>query len=215
MSYIDGSNKKRKYEDDGEEYNNDKKTKMLLNDSLTYAFGTEIHYNENVTKASIEGVIKLMTKIIYDHEKKYKGEKKKLTITYIVDSPGGSVHAILKFVDFINLVRSKHPHITFVSIATGMVASAGTIMCVIADKRMATPYSQMMIHELASGTSGKYTQLMTYSKHLTTLHNILLDIYMKVAKVDRDVLEKLLGEETWCDAQDYLKLGLIDSITSV
>lgn len=212
MDYLDGSNKKRKYNDD--EFV-EKKDKMVIGNDLTYSFGAEVHFSENVTKDSIERVIKLMTKIVYDHEKKYKGEKKKLVITYIVDSPGGSVHAILKFVDFINLVKLKHPHISFVSIATGMVASAGTIMCVVADKRMATTYSQMMIHELSSGNSGKYTQLMTYSKHLTTLHNILLDIYMKVSKVDRDVLEKLLGEETWCNAEDYLKLGLIDSIASV
>ena len=139
---------------------------------------------------------------------------KELVITYIVDSPGGSVNAVLKFVDFISLVKRKYPKIKFTSIATGLIASAGTIMCAVADKRMATKYSKMMLHELSSGNNGTYTHLLSYTKHLTNIHDTLLDIYLGHCngKKTRAELEIILLNETWYCAEEYLACGFIDEI---
>ena len=69
---------------------------------MIYNVGTEIHFTSDINNENIEAVIKLITKIINKHEKDYKGgDDDKLTITYIVDSPGGSVTSILEFVDYI------------------------------------------------------------------------------------------------------------------
>ena len=136
-----------------------KKQKLSIDDNLIYSIGKEIHFTAGVDNFTIEKLIKLITKIIHEHEEKYK-MKKKLNITIIIDSPGGSVHAVLKFVDFIKLVKNKYPHISFTSIATGIVDSAGTIMCVVADKRLITTHAHAMINELSSGNMGKYTHKM-------------------------------------------------------
>jgi ATP-dependent protease ClpP protease subunit len=209
-------NKKRKLDEidsfDDLYYNGNKKSKMTIGNDLIYSIGKEVHFTAGINNNTVEKVIKIMTKIIYEHE--HKNRKKKLTITYIVDSPGGSVNAILKFVDFIKLVRKKHSHIKFVSIITGFAASAGTIMCVVADKRLITRHAHAMIHELASSNSGKYTFMMSYSKHLENLHNALLDIYMEVAKITREEMSKLLSVESWYDAEGYTKLGLVDGIAT-
>lgn len=217
MEYSMGNKRKTDkyiYDNDDDLAAPAKKQKLTLTDELIYSIGKEVHFTAGITQNSIEKVIKIITKIIYEHEMKHKKEKKKLTITYIVDSPGGSVTSILKFVDFIKLVKMKYPHITFVSIATGCIASAGTIMCVVADKRLMTKHAHAMIHELSSGNSGKYTHLISYSKHLTTLHNALLDIYMEVAKVSRDEMEVLLYTESWYNAENYKALGLVDDIAT-
>jgi ATP-dependent protease ClpP protease subunit len=214
------TNKRKFYDEDNdyEIYDNprlNKKQKMELTTDMIYAIGSEIHFTSDVSQESMEKLIKLMTKIIHEHESKYKDEKKKMTITYVVTSYGGSVHAVLKFVDFIKMVKMKYPHISFTSIATGCIASAGTTMAAVADKRLASTRSIQMLHQLSSGMSGKYVHMMSYSKHLTTLHNILLDVYMDAKpNVTREEMEVILAEETWLSAEEYKKLGLIHDIIS-
>ena len=217
MEYNVGNNNKRKFDND--EDNNEyeyvkviKKPRFEIDDSLIYAIGKEIHFTGSINSNSIERVIKLITKIIYEHESKHKNEKKKLNITIVVDSGGGGISAILKFVDFIKMCKKKHSNVTFSSVGSGTIASAATIMCLVCDKRLVTSHCACMIHELSSGNSGKYTQLHSYQKHLFALHNTLLDLYMTVAKVSREEIEKLLNTETWCSAEEYKALGLVDEI---
>jgi len=212
-------NKKRKYAEyeDGNNSsnNNDTKPKLFSDENkMIYAIDTEIHFTAPINKENIETIIKKITKIIKDNHKKYDGGDEKLTITYIVDSPGGCVMSILKFVDFLTIVRVKYPYVEFVSVATGLIASAGTIMSVVADKRLMTKNAYAMIHELSSSTGGQYTKMLSYSKHLTSVHNKLIDIYFQNCKkmVTVDELEQLLQNETWYTAGDYLKIGLIDEI---
>lgn len=189
-----------------------KKPRFEIDDSLIYAIGKEIHFTGNINSSSIEKIIKLITKIIYEHESKHKNEKKKLDITIVIDSGGGSVVAILKYVDYIKLSKKKHPNVTYISIINGLAASAATIMAVCADKRLITRNAFTMVHELSTGHSNSYTKFMSYSEHLKTMHNILVDIYMTVSKKSREEMEKLLNTETWYDAEGYKAIGLVDEI---
>ena len=136
----------------------------------------------------------------------------KLNIIYTIDSPGGSVTSILKFVDFIGLAKKKYSFVNFTSIITGLAASAGTIMAIVADKRYMTKNAHSMIHELASGSSGKYTEMRSYINFLDHLHEKLVTIYCEKTKKSVEDIEKLLRNETWFSAEDYLKYGFIDEI---
>lgn len=194
---------------------NKKKRKIIMidnNNKSIYTIGTEIHFTDSINKRTIETLIRSVTKLINKHHKEYEGGTEKLKITIVVDSPGGCVTSVLKWVDFVARIKSKYPYVEFVSIATGMSASASTILCVSCDRRLSTRYANHMIHQLRSGTSGKYTELMSYGKHLSDLHEILLDIYMERCKVTRKELEEFLKDESWMTSKEYLKLGLIDEI---
>lgn len=199
---------KRKLEDGDE---NTKMVKMWkpVNNAI-YRIGNEIHFTSGINAESIQQVIKEMTQIINKHEKKNKN--KTLEITYVVDSGGGSVTSVLKFVDFINLVKTKYPKCRFTSIVTGMVASAGTIMAIVADERHMTKYSHAMVHELSSGTQNKYTHFMSYSKFLEKLHNCLVDIYMAKTKLEKNEVEEIMNKETWYSAEEYMAKGFVDKI---
>ena len=215
-------NNKRKldelYEfDDSDVYsrklNDIKKSKLFnLGNKRIYVVGKEIHFTEKINDDTIENIIRKITKIINEHNKDYEGGDEKLEITYIVDSPGGSISSILKFVDYIKLAKKKYPYLEFISIITGTCASAGTIMCIIADKRYATEHSVQMLHELSSGNSGKYTFMKSYTEHLTALHNTLINIYLHRCKKTRNELEDILSNETWFNAKEYLEAGFIDEI---
>jgi ATP-dependent protease ClpP protease subunit len=184
-----------------------------INHPLIYTVNNEIHFTAGIDKDTIEEIIKQISMIISANKKKYENTDDILNITYIVDSPGGSVLSILKFVDFIYTVKKKYSFIHFTSIITGLVASAGTIMCVIADKRLMMPHGYAMIHELSSGNSGKYTHIVSHNKFLEQLHNCLADIYMNNNfSGTRKELEILLKDESWYNATDYKNIGLIDEI---
>lgn len=173
-----------------------------------------VHFCTNVTKLSIEMLIQLMSELIHKFYKNHSVDEE-YVLNYIVDTPGGSVNSVLKFVDFVKMTKKKYPNITFVSIITGLVASAGTIMCVIADKRCMTKYAHAMIHELSSGNAGRYTQLVSHNEFLKELHQCLSEIYMSSKiSISSKKLEELLKNDTWYNSKEYLDVGFIDEIIS-
>jgi ATP-dependent protease ClpP protease subunit len=85
-------------------------------------------------------------------------------------------------------------------------------MSIVADKRFMTKNAHAMIHELSSGNQGKYTELRSYCKFLDQLHDKLVSIYCDKTKKSRDEIEKLLRNETWFTADEYLKYGFVEEI---
>jgi len=205
---------KRKAEDDLS-WNNPKKRKLIIidnNNKSIYTIGTEIHFTDSINKRTIECLIRAVTKLINKHHKEYDGGDKKLGITIVVDSPGGCVSSVLKWVDYVDRVEKKYPYVEFTSITTGLSASASTILACVCHKRLSSPHCAHMLHQISSGSRGKYTEMQSYGKHLTDLHETLIDIYMRHCKIPRNELEELLKNETWFRSSEYKDLGLIDDI---
>jgi len=203
-------------------------------DNLIFTAGDkEIHFNAGIDGETISRIKKLIS-IVVDENKdrlvKFDKDGKvppsrindpPITITYIVNSPGGSVHDVLDFVDYINLLRGKFHNIKFTSIITGMTASAGTTMCVIADTKLMTRFAFAMIHELSSGMPRtNYSKIVSYSDFIKIVHETLVKIYQEYRRIDsNDVektkeLEELLIKETWMSAEQYKHHGFIDEIIS-
>jgi ATP-dependent protease ClpP protease subunit len=202
------SNKRQKVSNSEDEYN---RNSNEVFHPLIYSSGKRVHFAAGVNKLNIELLIKEFEKIIrglYKNEDKTKS----FNITYIVDTPGGSVSSALKFVDYIRMTKLFYCNLTFTSIITGLVASAGTTISIIADTRYITKYGNAMIHELSAGNSGRYTQLVSYTEHLTEIHNKLMDIYLEKTPKSREELELLLKRDSWYDAEGYLENGFVDEI---
>lgn len=189
-----------------------KTTEVHTRNNNVYTIGTEIHFNTNIDRNSIQEIIRQITELVHNHKIKSIGDPEKLTISYVVDSPGGSANSILKFVDFIRLTKQKYPFVEFISIITGMVASAGTIMAIVADKRYMTKNSHTMIHELSSGNSGKYSVLISHITFLKKLHDLFVNIYCEKTKKLPEEIENLLDNETWFSSSEYLANGFVDEI---
>ena len=85
-------------------------------------------------------------------------------------------------------------------------------MAICADKRYMTKYAHAMVHELASGNSGKYTEMGSYMKFLDKLHDKLVNIYIDKTNKEREEIEKIMRKETWFTAEEYKELGFIDEI---
>lgn len=191
----------------------------------------EIHFNSHVDGETITRLKKLISIVVdknkdklvkFDEDGKIPTERVKdpnVTITYIVNSPGGSVHDVFDFVDYIGLLRTTFSNLRFTSIITGMVASAGTTMCVIADKRQMTRFSFAMIHELSTGLSRtNYTRIMTHAEFIQDVHKAMITIYQESRGVPWDdvgktkELEELLIKESWMTPEKYKYYGFVDEI---
>lgn len=219
VSSSNSGKRKRDFSDDNTsrtskklKMGNKDKIKLFSKNKQIYTIGNVVHFTASINQHTIEKTIRKITKIINLNDSKYKDTNEKLEIAYIVDSGGGCVTSTLKFIDFINMARQKHPYLVFTSIITGLVASAGTIMCICADNRYMTEYAFAMVHELSSGNYGSYQHLVSHSKFLKSLHETLISIYLKNTKLTKKKLESLLLEETWFDSKGYLKAGFVTKI---
>jgi ATP-dependent protease ClpP protease subunit len=228
--YIDNNYNDYDYED----YKNIKQSRIVnqyydpLEQSIYIVGKKEVHFNAGVSDESICRIKKLISEIINDNNhllvrrddnEDNEDKNDDFEITYIVNSPGGSVHAILDFVDYINYQRHTFSNLKFTSVITGLVASAGTTMCIVADNRKMTKSAFAMIHELSTGISrSNYTKIRTYSEFLDKVHKRLADIYLESRgyklddKEERNKLEKQLLEETWMDAEEYKESGYVSEI---
>lgn len=190
---------------------NDEK-RYEIYDPLIYTYGKTIHFSSDIKKITIEIIIKQIYAIIEEFYTSSESKDEDLLITYVVDSPGGSVTSILKFVDFLNMARKNYPRLKFKSIISGLAASAGTIMACVADERQMTKNAKAMIHDLASQNGGSYTQIMAHSDFLKDLNNALIDIYVSKSNKSKDELTELLKTNKWFNSNEYLDYGFVDVI---
>jgi ATP-dependent protease ClpP protease subunit len=194
---------------------------------------TEIRFTCEVTEESIERLKKHMCDIIDenideldrvnktesdDENSDSDDEKGPFVITYILNTGGGDLSACLSFVDHLNIIRNKYTNIVFESIITGTVASAGTIMAVVADRRKMTENATAMIHDLKTGYYGTGAHFKSYNKEVRASSRRMIKIYVKETGGDPEnasdvkFMIKKLNKESWFNAEKYLKYGFIDSI---
>jgi len=94
----------------------------------------------------------------------------------------------------------------------GFVASAASLIAVSGAKRYMTKHSFMLIHQLQSQSSGRLNEMKDEITNLDFFMKNAKDIYYQNSNITKEVLEKLLLDELWIDAQECLLYDLIDEI---
>ena len=94
----------------------------------------------------------------------------------------------------------------------GFVASAASLIAVSGTKRFMTQHSFMLIHQLQSQSSGRLNEMKDEITNLDFFMKNAKDIYYRNSNISKEVLENLLSNELWIDAQDCLYYNLIDEI---
>ncbi len=134
-------------------------------------------------------------------------------ITFIINSPGGSVDAGFAVWDQVKMISS--PVITVVS---GLAASMGSVLslCASPGKRYATPHSRIMIHQpsISGPVQGQATDLDIQAKEILKTHALLVGLYEKHTGRTKKEIEKALDRDTWMSAEEALKFGLLDKIVT-
>lgn len=131
----------------------------------------------------------------------------KLPIRLHMQSMGGELMPTFYVCDTIkNLETPVHVYID------GYVASAASAIAVCGDKRYMTKHSCMLIHQLKSTSSGKFTELKDELSNLNLFMGNLKDIYLENTRLNKTELEKLLVSDIWLPSEKCIEYGIIHEI---
>lgn len=130
-------------------------------------------------------------------------------IRLYINSPGGSVHAGLAVYDAMRLIKSE-VHTVVLGLAASMgyfLASSGT-----KGHRYAGKYSQLMAHEVSSGTRGRVSDQITSLEHSKHLNRLLTQIIADNCGQKYEDLLVLFRDDVWQTAEQAKEFGAIDEI---
>lgn len=199
-------------------------------------FNNEIHFNGTINQKSITNLIDILLNVqdkllkktnklkrkISDIEKEKDKDKDKekdddfnfikitvepKPIKLFITSNGGSIYQVFSAIDTINSLQ-----IPVHTICKGFCASAGTLLSLAGKKRFITENSYMLIHELRSGTWGKYTHLTESIENSKKLMDHIKSYYVKKTKISIEELEEQLKKDVIWNADMCLEKGLVDEI---
>lgn len=124
-----------------------------------------------------------------------------------ITSEGGNLLASMLGIDMIE--NSKIPVYTVVE---GKAVSAGSLLSVSGKKRLMTPNSYILIHQLSSMEGGNFEQLMDSSKNNQEFMKRIKDIYLKSTKLTSKQLDEVLKHDIYWNFNKSLKAGLVDDV---
>lgn len=130
-------------------------------------------------------------------------------IRLYINSPGGQVDAMYAIYDVMNYVTPD-----IVTVGIGHCASAASFILAAGTKgkRYALPNTEIMIHELSTGTQGKAGDVRNYVKHMERLYDKMAKHYVgftgqKLAKIKKD-----MERDFFMYAEEAVGYGLIDEV---
>lgn len=182
----------------------------------------EIHFNGSINLESMSSLTKELLNMQKTIQTSCKSIKRKFSdldndsvsieikpqnIKLFITSNGGSVHQVFGAIDTIKCMK-----VPVHTICKGMVASAGTILSIHGTKRFITPNTYMLIHELRSGSWGKYQQLKDNFENCSSLMEHIKKMYVERTKLTNEDLEKCLHKDMIWNADFCIEKGLVDEI---
>jgi ATP-dependent protease ClpP protease subunit len=124
-----------------------------------------------------------------------------------LQSNGGEISPAFSIIDTIRTMKTPvHTHVE------GLVASAGTLISTVGQKKYMTKYSYMLIHQLRAETYGKYEDLADNMINNSSYMSMMRSYYKEYTKIPVKKLDELLKRELYLTAKECLELGLIDEI---
>lgn len=152
-----------------------------------------------------------MTNVVIAQLLFLEAENPEQPISMYIKSPGGSVYDGLAVYDVMQYIKS--PVHTYVA---GWAASMGSFIAQAGEPghRYLLPRSVTMIHQPASGTRGKISDMEIDLREGLRLKQELTELYVKHNSrgVTYEQFVSLLDRDKWLTAPEAIELGLADHI---
>lgn len=138
-------------------------------------------------------------------------------IVLVLSTPGGVVYGAFALMDEIALLKAQ-TGVTIEAVVQGWAMSAGSLILQAADRRLAGPHSQIMVHGSWGAAFGDEDAQSANALHVRVLHERLAGIYAarteplggKTARQWRQLLRRDLPH--YYSARQALAEGLIDEV---
>ena len=134
-------------------------------------------------------------------------------ILLVINSPGGSVDSGFAIWDQFRMLNCP-----IYTLVTGLAASMGSILMLMADKghRYVSSHSRIMIHQPLIGgyIQGQATDLEIQAKEIVKTKEGLIRIYEEYTGQTKAKIAESLDRDTWMSASEAKVFGLCDHIVS-
>jgi len=126
-----------------------------------------------------------------------------------INSPGGLINEMYGIYDAMTYIK---PDIT--TMCYGQCASAGSFLLAAGTKgkRFALPNVNIMIHELAAGTSGKFQNMKNDFEHYEKTYEKMANHYVGFTGQDLDKVKEDMKKDYFMTAEEAKEYGLVDEI---
>lgn len=131
-------------------------------------------------------------------------------IDVYINSPGGSVSAGLAIYDTMQLIKPA-----VATICAGFAASAASVLLTggAPGKRMALPYSKILIHQPWIGqVGGQATDIEIHARELIATRRILAELYERTTGKPIDEVLRDLERDFYMTADEAQRYGIIDTV---
>ena len=128
-----------------------------------------------------------------------------------INSPGGSVSAGLAIFDTMNYIKCDVS-----TLCMGMAASMGSVLLTAGakGKRLALPYSRVMIHQPLGGFKGQATDIEIHAKEILRIKEQMIQIYAKCTGQPEDKLRDAIDRDNYMSPEEAKDFGLIDKVVA-
>lgn len=166
----------------------------LLNERIIF-LGEEI--NEHTANI----VVAQLLHLAYDDPKK--------DIKLYINSPGGTIYDGMAIYDTMQYIK---PDVQTIGI--GLQASMGAFLLSSGakGKRFILPHSKVMIHQPASGTQGKVTDMEIDLKESIAAKEMLAELLAENSGQKLDKVKADMERDYWMTPDEAKKYGLVDAV---
>lgn len=130
-------------------------------------------------------------------------------ISMYINSPGGVITAGLSIYDTMQYIRPK-----VATVCVGQAASMGSFLLAAGEPgmRIALPNSRIMVHQPSGGAQGMAADIEIQAREILRIRQRMNELYVKFTGRTLDEIEKAMDRDTFLEAAEALKFGLIDKV---
>ncbi len=135
----------------------------------------------------------------------------KKDIWMYINSPGGVVTAGMAIHDTMQYIRPKVG-----TVCIGQAASMGSFLLAAGEKgmRYAMTNARIMVHQPSGGAQGMASDIEIQAKEILRIRSSMNALYSKYTGKSIKDIEKALDRDTFLEAEEAKKFGLIDQVFS-
>ena len=184
-------------------------TEQMQSSASIRMMDNKIFFYDDITNDTVLELNRLLieTDIKLQNTKNVLGDCFDPIIHLHIKTDGGEIHSAISTLDLIPTLKSKV--YTYID---GCVASAGTLISVVGNKRFMGKHAYLLIHQLSGDMYGKFCEMEDQMENSTNLMKFIKGIYKQYTKIPMKQLDELLKRDLWLTADQCLLYGIIDEI---
>ena len=126
-----------------------------------------------------------------------------------INSPGGSVYAGLAIYDTMQYIK---PDVQTICVGIAMSMGALLLSGGAAGKRMATPNSKILIHQVSGGFQGQATDIEIHAKEIIDIRRRLDEIIAKHTGQDIERVKRDTERDYFMSAEEAVEYNIVDRV---